>query len=660
MPLFPVPGSEKFANRGHSSNEQIRASAGEHVVLHDVSQEAIDGVDPLTYEVVRHRLWAITEEMGDALKRMSGSVVVTDANDFDAAILDECGDQVQVGLYNTQLVASMDMAVKWTLENRAANPGIGEGDAFLTTDPWVGGGLHQNDASLFAPLFIDGELFAWTAATAHQVDLGGVSPGSWTVGSGSVFWESLPLPPIKIVSGGVMQADVEDSYLRRSRVPPLVALDLRAKLGASNVAQQGLRSLVAKYGKTTVKAVMRRMMNDSERRLREKLRSLPNGTFRSVSHQDQAREGDRGIYKIVLAMTKDDDRLIFDFTGTDPEVEGLINCTYAGIRGGIMPIVLTMLCGDVPWSPGGIFRCIEIISEPGTINNCNYPAGVSKGSVGSSWATQNAVSECIAGLIDTHPEHRLSLMSVCCGTWDTALLAGVDQRDAPFVTMLCDPMAGGMGARVDMDGVDTGGQNCIPMGRIADVEMNEFQFPLLYLWRREEKDSGGPGRFRGGVGASSCFVPHDTPIGGIHLVVSSAGKSVPMPTGLAGGYPGNTQHDVLVRRSDIWEQFAAGRVPRQIEELGGEHELAQPEHETDLGPDDVYFTHWQAGGGYGDPLLREPERVVRDVAAEKVSPDAAQMIYGVVLDASGGVDTEATETRRAEVRDARRAEATAR
>jgi N-methylhydantoinase B len=652
---FPVPGSEKFAYRP-SAADAIRRIAGEHVAFHDIGADAVEALDALTYEVVRHRLWAITEEMGDALKRMSGSVVVTDCNDFDAAIMDECGDQVQVGLYNTQLVASMDMAVKWTLEHRAADPGIREGDAFLSTDPWVGGGLHQNDASLFAPLFVDGELFAWTAATAHQVDLGGVSPGSWTPRSEDVFWESLPLPPIKIVEDGRLRADVEDSYLRRSRVPPLVALDLRAKLGANNVAQQRLQELVSKYGATTVKAVMRRMMDDSDRRLREKLRSLPDGTWRAVAHQDQAREGDRGVYRIVLAMTKADDRLTFDFTGTDPQVDGLINCTYAGIRGGIMPIVLTMLCGDIPWSPGGIYRCIEIVSEDGTLNNCTFPAGVSKASVASSWATQNAVSECVAGMLDTHPEHRRSLMSVCCGTWDLTLLAGVDQREMPFVTMLCDPMAGGLGARVDMDGVDTGGLNCIPMGRIADVEMNEFQFPLLYLWRREERDSGGPGRFRGGVGASSCFVPHDTPAGGMHLVVSAAGKAVPMATGLSGGYPGNSQHDVLVRGSDIWEQLRAGRVPGSLAELAGDHELVPPEYETDLGSDDVYFTHWQAGGGYGDPLRRDPALVAADLAEDKVSPAAAGQVYGVVLDDAGAIDVEATAQRRDALRRERREE----
>jgi N-methylhydantoinase B len=646
MPVIPVAGSEEFANLPVSPAETRRV-VGDAVRLHDVDRAAVDGLDPLTYEVIRHRLTSITEEMGEALKRMSGSVVVTDCNDFDAAIMDEAGDVVQVGLYNTELAASLDMAVSWTLRHRATRPGIGPGDMFLCNDPWIGGGLHQNDVSLFAPLFVDGELFCWTGAVAHQVDLGGVSPGSWSVGATDVFWESIPVPPVKIVEAGEIRDDIEDVYLRRSRVPKLVALDLRAKIGANNVAHERLRGLCQKYGAATVKAVMRRTMDDAESRLRAKLAELPDGTWTSVAHQDSARSGDRGIYKIVLTLTKQGDRLTFDFTGTDPQVDGLINCTYAGLRGGIMPVFLTTVCGDIPWAPGGLWRCIDIISEPGTINNCTFPAGIGKASVASAWATTNVATECIAGMLDAHPEHRRRLMSVCCGTWDFALLAGVDQRGGGFVTMLCDSMAGGLGARSDSDGVDTGGLACIPMGRVADVEMNEFAFPMLYLWRREEADSGGPGRFRGGVGASSCFIPYDSPLGGVHLVVSAPGKALPLAAGLSGGLPAGTQHDVLLRDTEIRSMLGGGRIPGSLDELGGSTELLPAHHETDLGADDVYFTHWQGGGGYGDPLLRDPAAVASDVLAHKVSPQAARDVYGVVLDGQGFPDTEATTRWRA-------------
>jgi len=648
MPLIHIAGSGRFAWQPKSASQTRALASG--ATLHQTTDRDMAAVDPLGFEVIRHRLAAIVAEMGDGLKRMSGSVVVTDCNDFGATILDECGDSVIVGLYNTQLAASVDMAVKWTLENRSVEPGFQTGDMFLCNDPWVGGGLHQNDVTVFAPLMHDGEVFAWTAVVCHQVDLGGVSPGSWSVEGRDVFWESTPIPPVKIVEAGNIRPDIEDMYLRRSRVPRLIALDLRAKIGANNIARERLAALIAKYGAAMVKAVMKRMMDDAERRLRTKLRALPDGAWSAVAHQDSFRHSDRNVYKILLTMTKQGDALTFDFTGTDRETEGFANCTFAGLRGGIMPIVLTMLCGDIPWSPGGLYRCLDIISEPGTLNNCNFPAGIGKASVASAWATQNVVSECVANMLDVHPEHRKSLMCVCCGTWDLAVLAGMDQRGNPFVTMLCDSMAGGLGARVDQDGVDTGGLNCIPMGRVADVEINEFSFPMLYLWRREETDSGGPGRFRGGTGGSSCFIPHDSPIGGVHLVVSATGKALPQATGASGGYPAGTQFDVLKRNARVSEHFAAGRIPATLDEIGGSADVLQAHLETHLNEADVYYTHWQGGGGYGDPTLRDPVLVARDVQARKVSGRAASDIYGVVLNDDGSADEAATRQRRSQIR----------
>jgi len=647
MPI-PVLGSEKFEYKPVNSSE-LRAAAGGGLQLHDVPEGAAAEIDPLTYEVIRGRLWAITEEMGEAVKRMSGSLVVTQCNDFDIAIMDECGDVVQVGLYNTEMCASMDMSAKWTIQHRSANPGIADGDMFITTDPWVGGGIHQNDASLMAPLFWEGDLFCWTSTCAHQIDLGGVAPGSWTPRSEDVFWESIPMPPIKLVERGQVRSDVEDAYLRRSRVPMLVALDSRAMIGANNVGHEQLRRLIGKYGPDTVKAAMRRMLDDAERRLRAKLRDIPDGTWKAIAHQDQARSDDRGIYKIVVSMTKADDHLTFDFTGTDPEVDGLINCTYAGIRGGVVPPLLTTLCGDIPWAAGGINRCYDIVSEPGTINNCRFPAGISKASVASCWATANAVAECIAGMLDASPKYRELLMADSCGTWDLAFFAGVDQREQPFATMLGDPMAGGLGARSDQDGVDTGGLAVIAMGAIADVEMNEFAYPLLYLWRREEPDTGGPGRYRGGMGASSCFVPHDSPADAMAMVVSHTGKALPQAAGVSGGYPANTAYDVVVRGSAVAAEFAAGRVPENLDQLGGEQESVPPEFEGMLANGDVYYTRWQGGGGYGDPLDREPAAVFADLEAEKVTEAGAEGVYGVVV-AAGGVDNDATAKRRDEIR----------
>lgn len=652
-----VPGSEYFSSRPVSP-EQIYASLPQSLPVHTVTQEQIDALDPLTYEVVRHRLWSVTEEMGEALKQMSGSPIVTDANDFDFAICDEAGQEVQVGLYNTMLVGAVDLAVYWTLQHRAVNPGIREGDMFLCNDPWVGGGLHQNDVIVFQPVFIEGKLFAWTSAVCHEPDLGGPGLGSFNPGAQDVFAESLPTPPVKVVRDYELQEDVADLWVRRSRVPMLVGLDLRAKVGSNTVGRRRLLEVVEQYGADTVKAVMKRMMNDAEARMRAKLAGLPDGSWRATGYQDQSHEGDRNLHKITVLMTKAGDHLTLDFTGTDPQA-GMINCTYAGMRGGAMLALLPILAHDIPWSAGGLMRCFDLVSEEGTLNNATYPAAVSRAPIGPAWLTGQLIAECLSQMLDQSVDLGASVQAACCGTWDTAIIAGLDQRGpvpVPFLNVFMEPMAGGFGARPTTDGMDTGGLLCIPMGRVPDVEMTEFLHPLLVLWRREEPDSGGPGAHRGGVSASmamSLYGSH-VPAG---LVFASAGKAVAQNTGLSGGYPGNTGLEVIARGADVAAMLASGTIPQAMSDLGVELELENCYQSSYLAPGEVLYMHWQGGGGYGDPCRRDPASVAADVREGKVTVAAAHDVYGVVL-VDGSVDASATRHRRDEILAARQARST--
>lgn len=651
---MPIPGSEQFSSRPVDLGE-LQRSLPSSLDVHSVTQDQVDALDPLTYEVIRHRLWSVTDEMGEALKRMSGSPIVTDANDFDFAISDELGQEVQVGLYNTMLVGAVDLAIYWTLRNRAANPGIEAGDMFLCNDPWVGGGLHQNDVIVYQPVFHDGKLFAWTSAIAHQPDLGGVGLGSFSPAAEDVFSESLPTPPVKVVRDGRLQRDVADLWVRRSRVPMLVGLDLRAKIGANNVGAERLHALIEQYGPDTVKAVMKRMMSDAESRLRDKLSALPDGSWSATGYQDQSHEGDRGLHKITVTTTKTGDHLTFDFTGTDPQA-GVINCTYAGMRGGVMLALLPILAGDIPWSAGGLMRCFDLVTEEGTLNNATFPAAVGRGPIGPAWLTGNLIAECLAQMLDRDLALGKSVQATCCGTWDTAVIAGLDERGeapAPFLSIIMEPMAGGYGARPDADGIDTGGLFCIPMGRVPDVEMTEFLYPVLTLWRREVPDSGGPGRHRGGLGASIAMTPHGTsvPMG---LVLASAGKAVAQNGGLAGGHPGNSGLDVVARQSPVAALFASGRMPSTMDELGSSLEPGQNYASSYLAPGEVFAMTWQGGGGYGDPLLRDPSAVARDLREAKITPSAALDVYGVVI-RDGVVDKAETTAERSRQHSVRRA-----
>jgi N-methylhydantoinase B len=648
MAFFPVPGSEVFASKGLAPRTDIVSALPAELALHELRHNAADDLDPLTYEVIRHRLWATTERMGQALNRMSGSMVVTDCNDIGVAITDEVGDIVQIGPYALTLATSVDLAIKWILTHRNE---IHAGDMFLCNDPWVGGAAHQNDVAIIAPLFHDGRLFAWTAAMAHQIDLGGASPGSWSPQAQDVFMESLPTPPVRIVRNFQIQDDVADLYLRRSRVPKIVALDLRAKIGANKVGHERLEELLAKYGAESVKAAMYRQMDDAESKLRAKLERVADGRWTGRCHQEQSHTGDRGIHTITVALTKTGSDLHFDFTGTSPQA-GMINCPYSGLHGGLIAGVILNLCADIPWATGGLWRCISVTSQPGTLNNADFPSAVGKASVASGFSTINAVEQCLSQMADSSDALQDHTYANGCGTWDLCVLSGLDQHGNPFTTMLTDAMGAGCGAAMNRDGVDTGGILGMPMGRMPDVEMTEFSAPLLYLWRREEPDSGGPGKFRGGVTASLALIPHDTEVP-MAQVISGAGKAVSQNIGAVGGYPGNSQLDVAVRNADVRRLLAAGTIPSSIEEMGGVQEILSCEEEAVLGPNDVHVMFWQGGGGYGDPLLRSPDKVATDVVEMRVSESSARNIYGVVLQ-DLAVDEPATEAQRADIRSSRR------
>ena len=648
MAFFPVPGSEVFASKGLAPRADVVSALPTDLALHELRPNAADDLDPLTYEVIRHRLWATTERMGQALNRMSGSMVVTDCNDIGVAITDEVGDIVQIGPYALTLATSVDLAIKWILTHRNE---IRAGDMFLCNDPWVGGAAHQNDVAIIAPLFHDGQLFAWTAAMAHQIDLGGASPGSWSPQAQDVFMESLPTPPVRIVRDFQIQDDVADLYLRRSRLPKIVALDLRAKIGANKVGHERLEELLAKYGAESVKAAMYRQMDDAESKLRAKLERVADGQWTGRCDQEQSHTGDRGIHTITVTLTKTGTDLHFDFTGTSPQ-SGMINCPYSGLHGGLIAGIILNLCADIPWATGGLWRCISVTSQPGTLNNADFPSAVGQGSVGSGFSTINAVEQCLSRMADSSDALEDHTYANGCGTWDLCILSGLDQHGNPFTTMLTDAMGAGCGAATNRDGVDTGGILGMPMGRMPDVEMTEFSAPLLYLWRREEPDSGGPGKFRGGVTASLAVVPHDTEVP-MAQVISGSGKTVSQNMGAVGGYPGNSQLDVAVRHSDVRRLLAAGTIPSSIEEMGGVQEILSCEEEAVLGPDDVHVMFWQGGGGYGDPLLRSPDKVATDVVEMRVTESSARNIYGVVL-RDLAVDEPATEAQRADIRSSRR------
>ena len=409
-------------------------------------------LDPVTFEILRHRVWAINEEACTTLRLVSGSPVANEAFDMDCGLLTADGQVFVVGAYIVIHATSVDLVVQDIMREYKDNPGINEGDMFICNDPYVGA-QHQNDTVVCGPIHWKGELIGWSGAVIHQIDVGGGKAGQVQPGAESIFGEQPLLPPVKIVERGVLRKDIERDYLRRSRLPQLTGLDMRAKIAAVNVTRKRIQELIEQRGLDTYKALVKGIIDMAEKRFRARLREFPDGTWRHRSYIDY----DGKIYTCLCSMTKEGDALTFDFRGTDPQAPAVINAPYGSLVGHILVSVFSYLCYDIPWCPAGILKAIKIISEEGTVVHAKWPAGVCKSTTAGGWTVINLTSVTLAKMFASSPKHRDHFMSSWMGCMTVEELFGIDQRGQYFGGTVLDSMAGGGGARHNRDGLDTGG-----------------------------------------------------------------------------------------------------------------------------------------------------------------------------------------------------------
>ena len=606
-------------------------------------------VDPVTFEVIRHALWNINEEHGGTIQRVSGSPVAIYALDLNPTIMTEDAEFVYVGPYMQYMSGVADTQVKWVLEYRSDNPGISDGDMFLANDPWVGA-PHQQDVMLICPVFWEGELFAWITNCLHQYDIGGVTPGSFCPAAESSFDEGISLPPVKIIEGMEIRRDIEEVYLRSSRKPEMVALDFRAQMVGNSSARKRLLELIRRYGPATVKGVMKKIIADSETSYLEKMARLPDGVWQDRTYVECCRPGDRQTYRVILTIRKKGDRLIFENEGTAPQ-DGAMNATYSGWRGSQIVAINQLLCWDQHFAPAGALRHIDFDPTLGTFTCARHPASVSTAPVQameiSLYPTYNAMSK----MIFSDPEMRRDI--ICIGgtsQWPATIFRGIDQWGERYGYILVDPIGGAIGAFSHADGISTGGQARTPICKMPNIEHTEQDFPVLFLYRKEVPDSGGAGKYRGGMSAESCFIPHNTE--SITQDTLSSGNATPTGTGMMGGYPGATNEYKYKRNSDIQSRIETGQMVDDISELNGEDvtlQLRQVDFQQQ--PVDVYAVVCSAAGGFGDPLDRDIKLVQMDIEGNAVTVEAAREIYGVIVDPDTlEVNQDATYKLRADTR----------
>ena len=606
------------------------------------------GLDVVTFEVLRHRLWEINDEMGLMMGRISGSPAVYESGDFNTAILTADGRGLFAGVYVIRQASALDLVVQAVLE--CFGEDVHEGDVFLTSDPWYGA-LHAMDSAVVAPLFWGGECVAWTGVVVHEVDMGGARPGSWCVGARDAYQEVPLMPPVKVVDAGRVRTDVERAFLRNSRTPEINALSLRAKIATQTATHQQLRQIIEQYGVETFLALQGQIIDYVRESVRRRIAPLPDGVWYATALLDH--DGvQNNLYRLELALTKHGDHLTFDFTGTSKQAPGAINCAWSGLVGGVLQVLFPLLCFDLPWSHGAVQDCITLVSEPGTINNATFPAGTSMATVNACQATGNLVWEAMARLYGCSTHLREEVMALGYGGVNMGVFGGRRTDGRPFVNMFTDSVGGG-GARSFRDGIDTCGNMIAPAYGIPNVERIESLAPVLYVYRREREETAGAGKYRGGVGLEFMIVPHEAP-GPLEAVFFGTGASHMETKGVLGGLPGSIQRNLVLRGAGVRELFSQGRVPLSVEDAGYRRlEVAEAKHATWLEADDAWVNFCTGGGGYGDPLDREPERVRVDVRRHLCTRDEARRLYGVVLTEEGGADIGATVALRDEVRAAR-------
>lgn len=600
----------------------------------------ISSVDPITFEILSHRLYQIAKEMGTTLERVGGTVNTTQMHDYMASLYLANGDVLSAGDSTGWHVACAGFAVKRIIERFESNGGINPDDIFLLNDPYVAA-IHQSDVYMISPIHFRGRLVGWSATFVHVMDIGAMSPGGNSPGATEICQEGIRIPGIKLVDRGELRKDFFDAFINMTRQPVMVGLDLKCELAANNVAKSRMQTLYEQFGPELVTVVSQEMLHYSEAILRKRIAEIPDGTW---SDTGSIHAGD--TWKVHVTLSKKDERLLFDFTGTSPQAKKGINLPYHATFGACYDAILCTLAYDLPKNHGAL-NPIEVIAPEGTVVNPTPPAPVSLNTTSGGATVKFVTNSAIMQMLATSEKWQGEVMALNAGH-RLARHAGVNQHGKYYVSTLSEGALDGTGARSYKDGHDTGrGLSC------HNIEWLEANFPLLYLFRRNTKGGAGAGKYRGGTGGESALTLHDAPeskIKGVALGVAGLRNS---GQGMFGGYPGAPSLLLLKEGTRVEEMIAEGKSPDQLEDVGGSGRIL-PYCEFDIGKNDVLYMRMSSGGGYGDPLEREPERVLNDLEDGIVSREEAKEIYGVVIEANDLVlDPAATDKLRQGLRQER-------
>ena len=573
-------------------------------------------VDPITLGLIRNALSSVADEMANTVVRTAYSTVVRDCMDFSTALCDKDGQTIAQGVTIPFQLGSIPYALAATIKKFQGN--ISPGDVFIMNDPFEGG-IHLPDIFVFQPIFVEGELLAYSAVVSHHLDIGGRVPGSAACDNTEIFQEGLRIPPLKLYDAGTPSDAIFQILESNIRIPLQTIGDLRSNLAALRIGEKGVVALAERYGADVLSRYFAELIDYTERLVRAEIRSWPDGEYSFTDYLDD--DGvDAGEIPIKVTMRVGGDSLVVDFTGSSPQVRGAINSPISFTISCCGYAVRSSMQADIP-NTYGIFRPIEVIAPEGSIVNPVMPAASSmRGVVG--FRLSDALFGTLAGIL---PDR---IPAAGEGGNSLVIIGGYSSERKPFI--MFDLVAGTWGARPSKDGND-GLSNPGSILSNIPAELMELDYPVRVEQYSLVADSGGAGKYRGGLAVSRDWrYVGDQPA---TLSIRSDRRDHP-PYGLYGGRNGAPSLNIVNEGTD------QERVLRTMVT-------------DELRPGDVIRHVQPGGGGWGDPLERAPAAVERDVADDKVSVAKAAELYGVVVDQeSGGVDEKATQRLRSDLRQA--------
>ncbi|MHB1469362.1 MAG: hydantoinase B/oxoprolinase family protein [Solirubrobacteraceae bacterium] len=551
-------------------------------------------IDPVTLTVLANELYQVCDEMDIGLEQAAFCPIVSEARDRASGIyLPDTGEMVSQGATGLPIfVGTMQFCVQNCIE---VLPPLKEGDIVITNDPYLTG-THLMDLKVVTPVFIDGRCIAMLADTAHWSDIGGALPGGFNPTATSVIQEGLRIPPMLLYREGVLQEDIQRLLMSNIRVPHERLGDLRAQLAGLEIGKRRLAALADKHGAAQLSEAVRELNDRSEALMRAHIRELPDKRYCFEAFLD-----DDGIsfdaLRINLGIEVCGDRMIFDFAGSSEMTAGPFNCGYVSTASAVY-LAMKHIFPEVPIN-GGCFRPFEVRAPEGSFLNGTYPRAVS---ACSSEVTMRIVDATFGALEEAIPDRVTAACfgSICCFT-----ISGFDpERQREYV--MFNFSGGGYGGSTRGDGLTNG---CAPISiaRTTPLEVLEAQYPVMFESYSVHEGSAGAGRSRGGFGVDMR----------VRLLRGEATSNVLadrhrfLPFGLSSGKP--------ARGTEVGYT------------LDGREWL--PEHETKatdvrMKPGDVLHVRSAGGGGYGDPLERDPGAVQRDVDAGLITPEEAREDYG--------------------------------